>query len=116
MRVTEKCDVYSFGVVVLEVMMGRHPREVISSLPGAYNQNILLMDVLDQRLSPPTAETASEVVLAISLALRCTNSIPHFRPSMQHVSQKLSASRKQFQEPLESTTMYQLLDSETILN
>ncbi|PIN03851.1 Ras suppressor protein (contains leucine-rich repeats) [Handroanthus impetiginosus] len=32
MKVTEKSDVYSFGVVALEVMMGRHPGELISSL------------------------------------------------------------------------------------
>ncbi|XP_042941175.1 MDIS1-interacting receptor like kinase 2-like isoform X1 [Carya illinoinensis] len=32
MTVTEKCDVYSFGVVALEVLMGRHPGELLSSL------------------------------------------------------------------------------------
>ncbi|KAG5234427.1 MDIS1-interacting receptor kinase [Salix suchowensis] len=32
MKVDEKCDVYSFGVVVLEVLLGRHPGDFISSL------------------------------------------------------------------------------------
>ncbi|CAL8997338.1 unnamed protein product [Prunus brigantina] len=32
MKVTEKCDVYSFGVVTLEIIMGRHPGDVFSSL------------------------------------------------------------------------------------
>ncbi|KAL6214491.1 hypothetical protein ACLB2K_013925 [Fragaria x ananassa] len=32
MRVTDKCDVYSFGVVALEIMMGRHPGELLDSL------------------------------------------------------------------------------------
>ncbi|KAL6011588.1 hypothetical protein ACLOJK_002036 [Asimina triloba] len=32
MRVTEKCDVYSFGVVTLEVIMGRHPGDLLSHL------------------------------------------------------------------------------------
>ncbi|KAJ6952920.1 hypothetical protein NC653_041915 [Populus alba x Populus x berolinensis] len=32
MKVTEKCDVYSFGVVTMEVMMGRHPGDLISTL------------------------------------------------------------------------------------
>ncbi|RZC51423.1 hypothetical protein C5167_019851, partial [Papaver somniferum] len=36
-QVTEKCDVYSFGVVMLEVLMGRHPSEIITLL-----SNVLL--------------------------------------------------------------------------
>lgn len=31
MKVTEKSDVYSFGVVAMEVMMGKHPGELIST-------------------------------------------------------------------------------------
>ena len=29
LEVSEKCDVYSFGVVMLEVLMGRHPGDLI---------------------------------------------------------------------------------------
>ncbi|KAF3974548.1 hypothetical protein CMV_002119 [Castanea mollissima] len=32
MEVNEKCDVYSFGVVTLEVIMGKHPGDLISLL------------------------------------------------------------------------------------
>ncbi|XP_050271533.1 MDIS1-interacting receptor like kinase 2-like [Quercus robur] len=32
MVVTEKCDVYSFGVVALEILMGRHPGELMTLL------------------------------------------------------------------------------------
>lgn len=110
MQVTKKCDVYSFGVVVLEVMMGSHPSELISSLPDSYSQNIPLMDVLDRRLPPPTVETAGEVVLAMALALQCMHSNPQFRPTMEHVSRKLSATRNQLRYPLDSITLYQLLD------
>ncbi|XXG89851.1 hypothetical protein AAC387_Pa12g1756 [Persea americana] len=112
MQVTKKCDVYSFGVVVLEVMMGRHPSELISSLPESYYHNIPLMDVLDHRLPPPTVETAGEVVLAMALALQCMHSNPQFRPTMEHVSQKLSSNRNQLRSPLDSVTLYQLLDSD----
>ncbi|XP_028758646.1 MDIS1-interacting receptor like kinase 2-like [Neltuma alba] len=30
-QVTEKCDVYSFGVLALEIIMGKHPRDLIMS-------------------------------------------------------------------------------------
>ncbi|KAK9077703.1 hypothetical protein SSX86_006040 [Deinandra increscens subsp. villosa] len=32
MTVTEKCDVYSFGVLVLEILGGKHPEDLLSSL------------------------------------------------------------------------------------
>ena len=32
MEVNEKCDVYNFGVLALEVIMGKHPGELISFL------------------------------------------------------------------------------------
>ena len=38
--VTEKCDVYSFGVVTLEVLMGKHPGELISSFSTPNAQHI----------------------------------------------------------------------------
>ncbi|KAH9704155.1 MDIS1-interacting receptor like kinase 2 [Citrus sinensis] len=40
MVVTEKSDVYSFGVVALEVLMGKHPRELLSSLSSSLDKNI----------------------------------------------------------------------------
>nr|GMC82454.1 MDIS1-interacting receptor like kinase 2-like [Ipomoea batatas] len=32
MEVTEKCDVYSFGILALEVIMGKHPGDLIMSI------------------------------------------------------------------------------------
>ncbi|XP_058094793.1 MDIS1-interacting receptor like kinase 2-like [Magnolia sinica] len=112
MKVTEKCDVYSFGVVALEVIMGQHPGEIISSLSSSSGQNILLMDVLDQRLSSPTVEVANEVVLAVVLALACICPNPQSRPSMQYVSQQLSAKRPLLHQPLDGITLHQLLGLE----
>ena len=62
MKVDNKTDVYSFGVVTLEVIMGRHPGELISSLLSSASSSsaspstvghFLLNDVIDQRPSPP---------------------------------------------------------------
>ncbi|KAK1381336.1 Protein kinase domain-containing protein [Heracleum sosnowskyi] len=47
MVVTEKCDVYSFGVVALEIMMGSHPGDLLSSFTAPQSiQNRMLSDAL----------------------------------------------------------------------
>ncbi|KAI8003386.1 MDIS1-interacting receptor like kinase 2 [Camellia lanceoleosa] len=62
MEVNERCDVYSFGVLTLEVIMGKHPGDLIYSLSSSSSSSsststahgILLKDVLDQRLLTKT--------------------------------------------------------------
>ncbi|KHN40547.1 Putative LRR receptor-like serine/threonine-protein kinase [Glycine soja] len=58
MEVTEKCDVFSLGVLCLEIIMGKHPGDLISSLLSSTSATVtynllLLIDVLDQRPSQP---------------------------------------------------------------
>ncbi|XP_068318658.1 MDIS1-interacting receptor like kinase 2-like [Pyrus communis] len=97
MRVTDKCDVYSFGVVALEVMMGRHPGDMLesqlqeSSKSRRDNVELLLKDLLDQRSEPPTNESAKAVVLVVTMALACVRTRPASRPTMLFTAQKLSA-------------------------
>ncbi|EXB53517.1 putative leucine-rich repeat receptor-like protein kinase [Morus notabilis] len=96
MRVTEKCDVYSFGVVALEIMMGRHTGELLESMSApsnssSDNEELLLKDVLDQRLLPPTGSLSVAVVLVVSLALFCTKASPELRPTTSSMAQQLSA-------------------------
>ncbi|KAB2622938.1 LRR receptor-like serine/threonine-protein kinase [Pyrus ussuriensis x Pyrus communis] len=97
MRVTDKCDVYSFGVVALEVMMGRHPGDMLesqlqeSSKSRRDNVELLLKDLLDQRLEQPTNESAKAVVLVVTMALACVRTRPASRPTMLFTAQKLSA-------------------------
>ncbi|KAL0437341.1 UNVERIFIED_CONTAM: MDIS1-interacting receptor like kinase [Sesamum radiatum] len=105
MKVTQKSDVYSFGVVALEVMMGKHPGELISSLSAKAalrsDPDVLLKDLLDQRLPPPTGQIAEEVVLVVIMALSCTRAIPESRPNMRFVAQELSAHTQPYlPEPL----------------
>jgi len=94
MRVTEKCDVYSFGVVTLEVMMGKHPGDLLTLLPAmsaSKEDDLLLQDILDQRLDPPTGELAEEIVFVVKIVLACTRTKPESRPSMRSVAQEISA-------------------------
>ncbi|GMH02570.1 hypothetical protein Nepgr_004409 [Nepenthes gracilis] len=89
-RATEKCDVYSYGVVALEVMMGKHPGELLRSLSLSVDDSYLLGEnVLDQQLSPPTGQLAKDVVVVIRVALACTSSMPESRPTMRLVAQHL---------------------------
>ncbi|KAL5990310.1 hypothetical protein ACLOJK_011208 [Asimina triloba] len=109
-RVTEKCDVYSFGVLTLEVIIGRHPGDLLWSIMSSSSRDVLLMDVLDQRLSPPTAQDMNDVVSAATLALACLRTDPQSRPTMWNVSQKLSTGRTPIQGDSYSITIGQLLD------
>ncbi|XP_058092580.1 MDIS1-interacting receptor like kinase 2-like [Magnolia sinica] len=111
MRVTEKCDVYSFGVVALEVMMGRHPGELIATLLSPSRQDSLLKDMLDQRLQDPMAEVAQEVIFAVSMALSCIQPDPNPRPTMHHVAQELSVDGPSFSlGSFQALTLRQLMD------
>ncbi|KAK9119347.1 hypothetical protein Scep_017440 [Stephania cephalantha] len=112
MVVTEKCDVYSFGVVALEVMMGKHPRDLISSLSSPDYRNIMLKDVIDQRLTFPTEDEqdAKGIALVMALAILCTQSSPRSRPTMKQVSEELIAQAKVFQEPFSQLSLGQLAD------
>jgi len=103
MRVTEKCDVYSFGVVVMEIMMGKHPGEVLATLSSnkylsstQEEPQLLLKDVLDQRLPPPTGQLAEAVVFTMTIALACTREAPESRPIMRAVAQELSATTQAY--------------------
>ncbi|XP_031504099.2 MDIS1-interacting receptor like kinase 2-like [Nymphaea colorata] len=99
MRVTEKCDVYSFGVVALEILMGRHPGELLSSLVILTRQelDVKLRDMLDQRIPAPGDQEAEMVAAVAKLAVMCIGMKPESRPTMRSVSLHLSSpSRKHY--------------------
>ncbi|XP_059631557.1 MDIS1-interacting receptor like kinase 2-like [Cornus florida] len=128
MEVNEKCDVYSFGVLVLEVIMGKHLGEFISSLsspsssassssaspppppPTLLVRDTFLKDVLDQRLSSPTEQVAEELVFIAKLALACLHVSPQSQPTMGKVSTELSKQRPTMRNPFYMITIGQLFD------
>ncbi|KAF6153382.1 hypothetical protein GIB67_003572 [Kingdonia uniflora] len=115
MRVTEKCDMYSFGLLTLEVLIGKHPRELISSLTSSSSptgQNVLLKDILDGRLSPPTLHTSHELFTIAKLAFSCLDANPESRPTMKHLSQELSKAKALDLELFHIMTLGQLIHRE----
>ncbi|WVZ08523.1 hypothetical protein V8G54_021869 [Vigna mungo] len=115
MRVTEKCDVYSFGVVVMEILMGKHPGELLGTLSSnkylssTEEAQVLLKDVVDQRLPPPTGQLAEAVVFTMTIALACIRESPESRPIMRAVAQELSATTQPYlSQPFSMITMNKL--------
>ncbi|XP_043694467.1 MDIS1-interacting receptor like kinase 2-like [Telopea speciosissima] len=125
MKATEKCDVYSFGVVTMETLMGRHPGELLSSLSlssssslassSSVVQTIMLKDVLDQRLPPPTTEVYGALVSVVKKAFTCLNVNPQSRPTMKHVSQELSSHKPFSIDKFHTVTLGELLHGGRVL-
>ena len=94
--VTEKCDVYSFGVLALEVIMGKHPMELVSTLTSFVQQNKEFdqKDILDPRLQTPAdGQTKKEVASVVMHAVSCLSVDPKSRPTMRWVSQAISEAQ-----------------------
>ena len=92
---TEKCDVYSFGVLVIELFLGSHPGDLLSSIYLTTNKNDLcLKDLLDSRLELPGAETAREIYNVLSVAVRCLEPNPSRRPTTRRASDELSSGNQ----------------------
>ncbi|GKV49577.1 hypothetical protein SLEP1_g56317 [Rubroshorea leprosula] len=119
MEVNEKCDVYSFGVVTMEILMGRHPSDLISALlsqlaplPSSTPPNwrqMLIKDLIDQRLLVPTGETTVHVASTVRLALVCLQANPQYRPTMRQVSQALTSERPPLPKPFSMVTLEDLV-------
>ncbi|KAK9983358.1 hypothetical protein SO802_032883 [Lithocarpus litseifolius] len=116
MEINEKCDVYSFGVLALEIIMGKYPVDLISSLSSSlpssstFTTHMLLDDVLDQRLSLPTNQVASDVLSIAKIAIACLQTIPQSRPTMKQVSQDLSTLKPRLAKPLHMITLGDTVD------
>ncbi|XP_028056879.1 MDIS1-interacting receptor like kinase 2-like [Camellia sinensis] len=120
MEVNERCDVYSFGVLTLDVIMGKHPGDLIYSLSSSSSSSsststvhgILLKDVLDQHLAAPENQVAEQVFVVAQLAFECSQANPLSRPTVRQVAMKLSDDRRShLQNEFHMITLGQLIST-----
>ncbi|RID62773.1 hypothetical protein BRARA_E01821 [Brassica rapa] len=90
MRVTEKSDVYSFGVLMLEVIKGKHPGELVSTLSSSPGTTLSLRSISDERLRMPEAEIRDELLKLVKVAVLCLQANPEFRPTMMTIAAEFS--------------------------
>ncbi|KAI4347900.1 hypothetical protein L6164_008675 [Bauhinia variegata] len=117
-EVNEKSDVYNFGVLALEIIMGKHPRDLISSLSSTSFANIAtstaynskLKDVLDQRLPLPTNPVAEKLILIARTAFACLSESPHSCPTMDQVSKSIVMPKSPPLNQFHMITLGQLRD------
>ncbi|KAK9116803.1 hypothetical protein Sjap_015750 [Stephania japonica] len=117
MVVTEKCDVYSFGVVALELVLGKHPADLLSLLSSSTYHNIKLKDVIDPRVPLLTdQQSAQSVASVVAIAITCIHSNPRSRPTMQHVFNELIVQGSKFSESFCQISLGQLSNLEITKN
>jgi len=121
MVVNEKCDVYSFGVVALETLVGKHPKEMLSSVPQSeFSCSITLYEVLDQRLAAPNMADSLDIVRIAIIAFACLNPNPCLWPTMKQISQCFLTQPTSLAIPLREISLQQLknqaLELFTIVN
>ncbi|TYI08752.1 hypothetical protein ES332_A09G023000v1 [Gossypium tomentosum] len=117
--VTEKCDVYSFGVLALEVLMGKHPGELLSTLSSSSSrvQNFMLNEILDPRLSTPRSrKMAGDIAFIAVIAFACLRARPKARPTMKLVSQEFLHINSPVAMPLHEISLIELKNHEMFMS
>ncbi|KAL6897760.1 hypothetical protein ACP4OV_006719 [Aristida adscensionis] len=106
---TEKCDVYSFGVVAMEVVLGKHPGDLLLPFFCRTEHLTKLSDILDRRIAGPTSDEEKDVILIVLVAFACLQVCPKARPTMQQVYEALT-NRSCVLKPLAEVKLQDLHD------
>ena len=112
MVLTEKCNVYSFGVVALELLMGTHLGEFLTTFSSSSSRNMMLNKILDQRLPPPNCIVAWDIFFVTTIAFACLCTKPKSQPTMNWESQEFLSRKKPIAKPLHAVSLWQLKNQE----
>ncbi|KAK4604021.1 hypothetical protein RGQ29_012504, partial [Quercus rubra] len=107
--VTEKKnDVYSFGVVALEILVGRHPGKLLTSLSSLPFQCVMLNEILDPCLPPPNRMVVQDLFFIATISFACFHTKPKPRPTMKYVIQEFLSRKKPIMVPLHEVSLWEL--------
>lgn len=97
---TTRCDVYSYAVVLMELLTRKKPldpefgenKDIVHWVStkvrsNSSNSKEAAMEIMDNRLS--NGPWKNEMTHVMNIALRCSSTVPAFRPSMNQVVQLL---------------------------
>lgn len=98
LRLTVKCDVYSYGIVLLELLTGKDPSmgrnfDIIAWVKRRMGSSPDFFDVRMIDSADPDANKDA-MTKVLYLALDCTKTLPHQRPTMAEVVEQLKILQK----------------------
>jgi len=92
--------------------MGRYPTELLTSLSSPSSQNMMLHEILDQRLPPPNHLVTQDIFLVSTIAFVCLHEKSKSWPTMKCVSQEFISMKKPIAKPLQALSLLQLRNQE----
>lgn len=109
--VNEKYYVCSFGVIALEIIMGKHSGELVSSLTFASTRNILLKYLLDQILTTTNNQQSSQsLALIATICFAYLHSHPRCKTTMQIVCGRLVTKKFSLTKPHDEISVRDMLN------
>jgi hypothetical protein len=76
------------------------------------SQNMMLHEILDQRLPIPNHLVAQDIFLVATIAFACLHEKPKSRPTLKCVSHEFLSRKKSIAKPLQALSLWQLRNQE----